>query len=568
MHVIALLAACFALAAARVLPASHHTNWLANDKDTDTGMQRSGEGVVDWYNAEISNAKAQNLVEKIQGNCVRYLSIGSCTVGTVELSKLLGAALYNTSQLQYISLRHCHLDAQVLSLAQSMQPPEGNANTRGNANTCLRVLDASFNSCLDSRAIKLLCNAVTQASALTTLVLDGNALSPEDVRAIVHAIRRHPSVTSLSLSSCSLSDASTEYLAFLLKSNRNITSLDLSCNAISQRGLEMIAGTIRAGAGRALVSLDLSYNALGDLGAMTFASAFECNQLASLKYLSLRETQAGSAALTALLSAVHEGSALECLDISGNVLFAREAKPKAAKGAKKISEMAAKSLAQIGSSITPAVNQAVESSMQLFKDLGAAVTDAYEGGACKKGRKALRIGYMKRGGAGKGAKGVKERQNRRRGPQDVAKGGVGRKSRNAAKPASGPEVSASSLLIKKQQSKLLARSRTRAMSALLAAARTASHLKVLGLVGTGLTDEAGKMLLQATRSSTSSSRSSNITSSSSNNSTDRSSNITACGVSVGLPQLEVLLELNELTDYGQALIESALATVRGQAGLV
>lgn len=558
------------LAACRVLPSWHHSNWL---KGAGEDIKEAA-GVVDWYNERVPDSRTEEVVSGLQGGWVRYLSIGSCTVSTEALSQLLAASLYNATQLSFLSLRHCHVDAQVLSLAMSSRPAEQN----NSSNDCLRVLDLSFNSCLDGRAVKLLASAIAQCTGLTTVALDGNALQPDDVRAIVHALRRHPTVTSLSLSSCGLDDACAEYLAFLLKSNRNITSLDLSCNGLTQRGLEMLAGAVRAGAGRGLRGLDLSYNALGDLGALTMASAFECNQLGSLQYLSLRETHAGSAALATLLSSIH-ASQLECLDISGNTLFAPEARPKAAKGAKKMRDLAVKSLEQLGSSLAPAVSQAVQSGRKMFLDLGAAVTEAVEGGGSKRKGGRLQIGYNKAGGAKRGMKGGAKRKAVAKGAKKAAKRaakgtntkrGKGAKAdkeggREAAKRASKADPTS---LLKKHQKKLLTRSRSRALAALLGAARSSPTLKVLGLVSTGLTNEAGAML-RALAGRANANANATVTATASANSTSSNSsaapnipNESRVAPPLGLPPLQVLLELNGLSAYAEAQIRGALIAER------
>jgi hypothetical protein len=105
-------------------------------------------------------------------------------------------------------------------------------------------------------------------------------------------------------------------------------------------------------------SIDLSYNKLGDSGLINLARAIETNQLPALRHLLLREVGAGAHSIERLLNSIQNGSLLETLDISGNVLFpSRSKKDKSGYSPKSIK----KKLMQLTGELTPQISSAVKS---------------------------------------------------------------------------------------------------------------------------------------------------------------------------------------------------------------
>jgi len=153
---------------------------------------------------------------------------------------------------------------------------------------------------------------------MTSLVLDGTTITPNDMRTIIHSLRRHPSISSLSLSSCNIDNDCIEYITFLIKSNRNIVSLDLSSNSITSEGLDHIFAAFRSGAGKQIISLDLSYNKLDSISIINLSKALQLNQLPNLKNLILREVGGNYESIEILLNSIQQDSLIETLDISGN----------------------------------------------------------------------------------------------------------------------------------------------------------------------------------------------------------------------------------------------------------
>ena len=153
---------------------------------------------------------------------------------------------------------------------------------------------------------------------MTSLVLDGTTITPNDMRTIIHSLRRHPSISSLSLSSCNIDNDCIEYITFLIKSNRNIVSLDLSSNSITSEGLDHIFAAFRSGAGKQIISLDLSYNKLDNISIINLSKALQLNQLPNLKNLILREVGGNYESIEILLNSIQQDSLIETLDISGN----------------------------------------------------------------------------------------------------------------------------------------------------------------------------------------------------------------------------------------------------------
>lgn len=425
--------------------------------------------IVSYFNDDISNFQAGEIVKKMQLGQVDHVSLSSCTISTESLANIIASVYSNTSHVSYLSIRHCQLDANVLSRLMASKTQQHCSS--------LELLDVGFNPNLDIRGVKLLTMIINHSSSLRTLVLDGNVLSPEAMRSIAHALRRHPSITTLSLSSCGLTDSCAEFIAFTIKSNKNITYLDLSCNQMTQAGLETIAAAIRSGAGRSIVSLDLSHNALGDLGPVTIAKAFEANNLPSLKHLSLREIQASPVAIETLLKAITDTNPLESLDLSGNPLIIPDAAPKKSKGTKK-------KMQELAAQIAPKLEQAVATGVQMFKELGEKVAGATSGSgkSLNKRRKLKQIGYSKESSKSKRAASGQQKSK-----------GMGR---------SYVEREKVPVLAKAQkvEAKRTLKARRRALATLLSAVKRAKCLKVLGLVNVGLNVAASKMLEDVARS--------------------------------------------------------------------
>jgi len=454
----------------------------------------------------LSSHQVKDLLSEVSEKRHKGIMLDTCVLARQELASLWASILFsNTSSVSWLSLRHCHLDASALTASLS----SSEAATGGGRNGRLKVLDVSFNK-FDGKAIRLLTSMISQCSGIETLVLDGNALTPEDMRCISHALRRHPSAQLLSLSSCALNDASMEFVAFCLKSNKNITRLDLSCNAITQEGLEMLSSAFRAGAGRTLVSLDISYNPhLGEAGALALARAFETNQLPCLKHLVLRETGAGPASLEKLLKAISTGSAscLETLDFSGNTLVPSAKKAKSSKDPKKkMKEMVANLAPQFNEAMQTLSNTLVSSNkmgMKLLSDLGKGIEKsmskppkAYSLGK-KKGTKLLKaplevkVEEMKR----RKRKGGGKKQLREEKMAVDAKEVQEEKGKKAKKKKS-PKLAKNGTVEVNQEAKELAKTRRRTLRSLISAVAMSHKLKFLGLAKVGLNPSACSELKQ------------------------------------------------------------------------
>mmetsp|Transcript_30061 Transcript_30061/g.42911 ORF Transcript_30061/g.42911 Transcript_30061/m.42911 type:complete len:393 (+) Transcript_30061:180-1358(+) len=188
----------------------------------------------------------------------------------------------------------------------------------------LQHLDLSFNDIKPALLNKLSAN-FKKLTALSTLILESNAIGQDDCKYLIKQLLRVPTFQQLSLSFCKLDDSCMESIALLFKRNKNITVLDLSGNDITIEGLKSMFDHLRFTFQTCDVEmLDLSYNPLGNEGLEYIASLISAGSLPKLKHLILKEIQAGSSSVEKLLHSleneIHRNEMIT-LDLSGNMLL-------------------------------------------------------------------------------------------------------------------------------------------------------------------------------------------------------------------------------------------------------
>ncbi|KAF9291741.1 hypothetical protein BGZ68_002460 [Mortierella alpina] len=163
---------------------------------------------------------------------------------------------------------------------------------------------------------KALADALKTNSTLVTLHLRGNSIGGDGAKAVANALRINSTLVTLDLRGNLIGDDGAEELAEALRNNSTLATLNLTLNFIKDDGAKGLAVALRANS--ALAILHLTSNSIGDDGAKGLAEALKHNS--TLAILNLTFNFIGSDGAKALADALKINTTLSTLHLMTNLI--------------------------------------------------------------------------------------------------------------------------------------------------------------------------------------------------------------------------------------------------------